>query len=285
MINIKKRNIYLAIFIGLFFNSCSSNRDLMFGASIAEYAIPISFKSHEKKIKNDAFNSEVYLNASKSLTQYSYGILMEKADRLMYADYYTAREYYSESLDLFLTSKNYMIQALSLRHVDFESKMKTKAEVDFHVDDVPYLYWLSGSMAGSIQASQGDPKYLIDLNNIRWLLENAIAIDPGWEKGSLYAAMMSVYLNDLSGDKDSERKALEYFELADRAAKGYNIGIYVTLAESFAVSKQDKAYFLELIDKALTIDISKDKDMKQANTLSKLRAMWLLTRVDDLFYM
>jgi hypothetical protein len=86
MINIKKRNIYLAIFIGLFFNSCSSNRDLMFGASIAEYAIPISFKSHEKKIKNDAFNSEVYLNASKSLTQYSYGILMEKADRLMYAD-------------------------------------------------------------------------------------------------------------------------------------------------------------------------------------------------------
>ena len=285
MINIKKRNIYLATFIGLFFNSCSSNRDLMFGASIAEYAIPISFKSHEKKIKNDAFNSEVYLNASKSLTQYSYGILMEKADRLMYADYYTAREYYSESLDLFLTSKNYMIQALSLRHVDFESKMKTKAEVDFHVDDVPYLYWLSGSMAGSIQASQGDPEYLIDLNNIRWLLENAIAIDPGWEKGSLYAAMMSVYLNDLSGDKDSERKALEYFELADRAAKGYNIGIYVTLAESFAVSKQDKAYFLELIDKALTIDISKDKDMKQANTLSKLRAMWLLTRVDDLFYM
>tara|TARA_B100001146_G_scaffold90822_1_gene80532 strand:- start:10934 stop:11791 length:858 start_codon:yes stop_codon:yes gene_type:complete len=285
MINIKKRNIYLAIFIGLFFNSCSSNRDLMFGASIAEYAIPISFKSHEKKIKNDAFNSEVYLNASKSLTQYSYGILMEKADRLMYADYYTAREYYSESLDLFLTSKNYMIQALSLRHVDFESKMKTKAEVDFHVDDVPYLYWLSGSMAGSIQASQGDPEYLIDLNNIRWLLENAIAIDPGWEKGSLYAAMMSVYLNDLSGDKDSERKALEYFELADRAAKGYNIGIYVTLAESFAVSKQDKAYFLELIDKALTIDISKDKDMKQANTLSKLRASWLLTRVDDLFYM
>ena len=285
MINIKKRNICLAIFIGLFFNSCSSNRDLMFGASIAEYAIPISFKSHEKKIKNDAFNSEVYLNASKSLTQYSYGILMEKADRLMYADYYTAREYYSESLDLFLTSKNYMIQALSLRHVDFESKMKTKAEVDFHVDDVPYLYWLSGSMAGSIQASQGDPKYLIDLNNIRWLLENAIAIDPGWEKGSLYAAMMSIYLNDLSGDKDSERKALEYFELADRAAKGYNIGIYVTLAESFAVSKQDKAYFLELIEKALTIDISKDKDMKQANTLSKLRAMWLLTRVDDLFYM
>ena len=285
MTNTKPKYIYLFLVLSLFFNSCSSNKDLMFGASIAEYAIPISFKSHEKKIKKDRFNSEVYLDASKSLTQYSYGILMEKADRLMYADYYTAREYYNESLDFFLTSRDYMINALSLRHKDFESKMKTKAEVNFHIDDVPYLYWLSGSMAGSIQASQGNPEYLVDLSNIRWLLENAIALDPDWEKGSLYAAMMSVYLNDLSGDKNSERKALEYFELADRAAKGYNIGIYVTLAESFAVSKQDKEYFLELINKALTIDISKDKDLKQANTLSKLRAKWLLTRVDDLFYM
>ena len=285
MINLRTRKIYIAIFIGLFFNSCSSNKDLMFGASIAEYAIPISFKSHQKKIKNNAFNPAVYLSASKSLIQYSYGILMEKADRLMYADYYTAREYYIESLDFFITSRGYMVKALSLRHNDFESKMMIKADIDFNIDDVPYLYWLSGSMAGSIQASQGDPEYLIDLSNIRWLLENAITLDPSWEKGSLYAAMMSVYLNDLSGDKDSERKALEYFELADRAADGYNISIYVTLAESFAVSKQDKAYFLELINKALTIDISKDKDLKQANTVSKLRAKWLLTRVDELFYM
>ena len=76
MINLTTRKIYIAIFIGLFFNSCSSNKDLMFGSSIAEYAIPISFKSHQKKIKNDAFNPAVYLSASKSLTQYSYGILM-----------------------------------------------------------------------------------------------------------------------------------------------------------------------------------------------------------------
>jgi len=285
MTNTKIGKASLVIFISLFLSACSSNKDLMFGANVAEYAIPISFKSYEKKIKNDSLNPAVYLNASKSLTQYSYGILMEKADRLMYVDYYSARDYYSESLNLFLTSRSYMMQALSLRYSDFESKMIKKESVNFKIDDVPYLYWLSGSMAGSIQASQGDPEHLIDLTNIRWLLENAIVLDPSWEKGSLYAAMMSVYLNDLSGDQDSERKALEYFELADRAANGYNIGIYVTLAESFAVSKQDKSYFLELIDKALTIDISKDKDMKQANKLSKLRAKWLLTRVDELFYM
>ena len=257
----------------------------MFGADIIEYTIPLTAKNEAKKIKRDSYNSEVYLEASEKLVQYSYAILMDKADRLMYADYYTAREYYGEALELFVTSKDYMLTALSLRHPNFDSRMMNKEEISFTNKDIPYLYWLSGSMAGCISASKGDPQYLIDLSNIKWLLENALMIEPGWNKGSLYSAMMSFYLNDPSGDKDSEKRALEYFELADRAANGNSIGIYVTLAESFAVAKQDKEYFLELINKALSMDVNADKEMKQANLLSKLRAKWLLTRIDDLFYM
>ena len=49
MTNTKIGKASLVIFISLFLSACSSNKDLMFGASIAEYAIPISFKSHEKK--------------------------------------------------------------------------------------------------------------------------------------------------------------------------------------------------------------------------------------------
>ena len=280
-----KKQLYVSIFAILILNACSANRDRMFGADIIEYTIPLTAKNEAKKIKRDSYNSEVYLEASEKLVQYSYAILMDKADRLMYADYYTAREYYGEALELFVTSKDYMLTALSLRHPNFDSRMMNKEEISFTNKDIPYLYWLSGSMAGCISASKGDPQYLIDLSNIKWLLENALMIEPGWNKGSLYSAMMSFYLNDPSGDKDSEKRALEYFELADRAANGNSIGIYVTLAESFAVAKQDKEYFLELINKALSMDVNADKEMKQANLLSKLRAKWLLTRIDDLFYM
>ena len=280
-----KKQLYVSIFAILILNACSANRDRMFGADIIEYTIPLTAKNEAKKIKRDSYNSEVYLEASEKLVQYSYAILMDKADRLMYADYYTAREYYGEALELFVTSKDYMLTALSLRHPNFDSRMMNKEEISFTNKDIPYLYWLSGSMAGCISASKGDPQYLIDLSNIKWLLENALMIEPGWNKGSLYSAMMSFYLNDPSGDKDSEKRALEYFELADRAANGNSIGIYVTLAESFAVAKQDKEYFLELINKALSMDVNADKEMKQANLLSKLRGKWLLTRIDDLFYM
>jgi hypothetical protein len=163
--------------------------------------------------------------------------------------------------------------------------LREKNSIVFEKTDIDYLYWLSGSMAGSIQASQADPQYLADLSSIRWLIESAIKIDPDWESGALSAAMMSVYLNDLSGDKNSEKSALSYFRLAEEQSKGLNASIYVTLAESYAVSKQDKDMYMDLLDKALQIDISKNKNLKQSNKLSQSRAKWLKSRVDDLFYM
>jgi hypothetical protein len=210
---------------------------------------------------------------------------MEKADRLMYTDYYKSREYYAKSLDFFVLSRNYLIEALELKYKNFSKSMREKSHIVFEKNDIDYLYWLSGSMAGSIQASQADPQYLADLSSIRWLIENAIKIDPDWDSGTLSSAMMSVYLNDLSGDKNSEKIALSYFQLAEKQSNGQNASIYVTLAESYAVSKQDKKLYLELLDKALEIDINKDKSLKQSNKLSQSRAKWLKSRVDDLFYM
>ena len=266
-------------------NSCAINNNMMIGSEVAEVALPLSFESQKRKIQNNPSNQLFYLNASKSRITYAYGILMEKGDRLMYSDYYKSRDYYSKSLDLFVISRNYLFNALDLKYEDFFQKMRNKEQISFEKEDIDYIYWLSGSLAGSIQASQGDPQYLIDLPNIKWLLENAIAIDPDWQKGALSAAMMSVYLNDLSGDKNAQKTALSFFDLAEKQSNGLNASIYVTLAENYAVSKQDKKLFIELLDKAINIDVNKDKSLKQANKLSQSRAKWLKSRVDDLFYM
>ena len=278
-------NKFFVIASILVLNNCSVNNSMMVGSQIAEIALPLSFESQERKIQKYPNNQLFYLNASKSKITYAYGILMEKADRLMYTDYYKSRDYYAKSLDLFVTSRNYLLKALELKYENFSTSLREKKSFVFEKNDIDYLYWLSGSMAGSIQASQADPQYLADLSSIRWLIESAIKIDPDWESGALSAAMMSVYLNDLSGDKNSEKSALAYFRLAEEQSKGLNASIYVTLAESYAVSKQDKEMYMELLNKALQIDISKDKNLKQSNKLSQSRAKWLKSRVDDLFYM
>ena len=279
---VRKTTLFL-IFITL--NGCAVNNKMMIGSEVAEIALPLSFESQKRKIQKNPNNQLFYLNASKSRIKYAYGILMEKGDRLMYSDYYKSRDYYAKSLDLFVISSNYLFNALEIKYENFAQKMRNKEEIAFENEDIDYLYWLSGSLAGSIQASQGDPQYLIDLSNIKWLLENAISIDPLWKNGTLSAAMMSVYLNDLSGDKNAQKSALSYFDLAEKQSNGLNASIYVTLAENYAVSKQDKKLFIDLLDKAINIDINKDKSLKQANKLSQSRAKWLKSRVDDLFYM
>ena len=287
MNNLKKyflRTIHTIISFFLL-SSCAVNNNLMVGSEIAELTMPLSFETQKRKIQKNPNNRLFYLNASKSRITYAYGILMEKGDRLMYSDYYKSREYYSKSLDLFLISRNYLINALEIKYEDFSQKMRNNEKIDFEREDIDYLYWLSGSIAGSIQASQGDPQYLIDLPKIKWLLENAISLKPDWENGSLSAAMMSVYLNDLSGDKNAQKTALSYFDLAEKQSKGLNASIYVTLAENYAVSKQNKKLFIELLDKAISIDVNEDKSLKQSNKLSQSRAKWLKSRVDDLFYM
>jgi len=273
------------LFILLSLNSCAINNNMMIGSEVAEFTLPLSFESQKRKIQNNPSNQLFYLNASKSRITYAYGILMEKGDRLMYSDYYKSRDYYSKSLNLFVISRNYLFNALDLKYENFIQKMRNKEQISFEKEDIDYIYWLSGSLAGSIQASQGDPQYLIDLPNIKWLLENAIVVDPDWQKGALSAAMMSVYLNDLSGDKNAQKTALSFFDLAEKQSNGLNASIYVTLAENYAVSKQDKKLFIELLDKAINIDVNKDKSLKQANKLSQSRAKWLKSRVDDLFYM
>ncbi len=278
------KKIYLLLFF-LTLYSCAVNNKMMIGSEVAEITLPLSFETQKRKIQKNPNNQLFYLNASKSRITYAYGILMEKGDRLMYSDYYKSREYYTKSLDLFIISRNYLFNALELKYENFITKMRNKEKIVFKKEDIDYLYWLSGSLAGSIQASQGDPQYLIDLPNIKWLLENAIAIDPDWQNGTLSAAMMSVYLNDLTGDKNAQKIALFYFDLAEKQSNASNASIYVTLAENYAVSLQDKKLFIELLDKAINIDINNNKSLKQSNKLSQSRAKWLKSRVDDLFYM
>ena len=143
----------LLIFVSL--NGCAINNNMMLGSEVAEIALPLSFESQKRKIQKNPNNRLFYLNASKSRITYAYGILIEKGDRLMYSDYYKSREYYSKSLDLFLISRNYLINALEIKYEDFSQKMRNNEKIDFEREDIDYLYWLSGSIAGSIQASQG----------------------------------------------------------------------------------------------------------------------------------
>ena len=58
---------------------------------------------------------------------------------------------------------------------------------------------------------------------------------------------------------------------------------YVSLAETVSVSKQNRAEFQSLLQKALAINPDANLESRLENLVMQRRARWLLSRVDELF--
>jgi len=74
----------------------------------------------------------------------------------------------------------------------------------------------------------------------------------------------------------SQNRALEL-------SQGKLASPFVSLAESVAVEKQDKAGFQSLLNRALAINPDVAPESRLQNLVAQRRARWLLGRVDELF--
>ena len=58
---------------------------------------------------------------------------------------------------------------------------------------------------------------------------------------------------------------------------------YVALASGIVVSEQGRAEFIQLLEKALTVDVDKVPERRLANVIAQRRAKLLLERIDEHF--
>jgi predicted anti-sigma-YlaC factor YlaD len=58
---------------------------------------------------------------------------------------------------------------------------------------------------------------------------------------------------------------------------------YVALAESVAITEQNRSEFTSLLNHALEIDVDTHTDWRLTNLIMQQRAQWLLARSDEFF--
>jgi len=249
-------------------------------------SFPTNLKLIDALIATRPDNSDLLVLGASSYTMYAYGFVMEDADRLILRDYQAGLAQYHRAKLLFERAFNYGRRALELKHVDMDTMLKTHdpSMNPFTKDDVPLLYWSAAALGGQISASQGDPKIVIRLPEVVWLLERALELDPDWNQGSLYSAMISVSLSRPDVGIKGEALAREYFEKAVNASNGQEAAVFVTLAEKVSVKNQDRKEFHSLLDRALAINVDSTPDNRLANVIAQNRARWLLDREEELFY-
>ena len=254
---------------------------------LVKEAFPFNLKTIEMLVHSNPENIDLAISACSGFTMYAYAFVMEEADRLVTHDYRRGLKSYSRALSLFERGRDYGFQALNSKYPGIEENLGQLSKISLtklQKDDVPVLYWTAAAIGGSISASRGDPKYIVDLPKVGYLLEKCLLLDPNWNNGSLYVAMISYAINRPDRRANAEEQAYNYFLKAVEASKGINCAPYVTYAEKVLVQNQDHEAFVTVLNEALKIDVDKYLELRLSNIIVQERAKWLIGRTDELFY-
>ena len=291
IINSRPRNRLLFFFIcSLYFTSCShlalDIKALQYQPNSVESYLKYLNNKVEKKVKKNTNDPKILLEACQKLSTYGFGFLLEKANRLSNIDYIKSKELRSDAKKIFARAVNYGDQSLNLKYPNYNQwiAFNDTINITFTIDDVPALYWTAAAYGGAIKSSNASAEWLVKLPRIGLLLEKALSLDPDWQYGSIYSAMISYTMSRHDPPINKELVAKKFYDKALKASLGQDLTPYISFAENVCILQQDKNSFTNNLYKALSLDINKNPNLRLANYLNKRRAEWLLDNIDELFY-
>ncbi len=234
----------------------------------------------------NGFNDEkLILELVEAKVQYGYGYLLDQADRIYDDDYSKAQLYQNNAQKVFLDAIQLSEGLLIGRHNQFNDWINNpEIVISFNQNDVPYLYWLAASYGGMISSSRANPNWVIHLPKIGFLLEKAISIDPNWNKGALYSAMISYTVSRPDPPVNIRETAQLFFDKSVASSRNQDASPYISFAENISIKEQNKEEFIRLTNYVLDMDINQNPDLRLSNIISQERARWLQSKVEDYFY-
>jgi len=251
-------------------------------------AIPFALKTMESIIPELPNHWQIRLSACSGFTQYGYAFVVvpAKSSGTLAAERVGA----TRGKKLLTRARQYCIAALEIRHPGFAAALadkdrfndKSKMVASFDKEDIAALYWLSASTALAVAANKEQIDMLAEMPTVDVLIHRALALDPDWDKGTLWEFMVSFDGGRSEAMGGSAKRAREAFDRANKLNGGTRASPYVSLAENVSVDEQNKKEFVELLNKALAVDLDKDPTSRLGNILAQRRAAKLLTQVDDL---
>ncbi len=286
MVTKGRRFLFHISILSIFINTSCTVFLLQYSPGVVDGVFQHRLAYQEKKVRQHPRDPLILEKACRDLVKYGYGFLMEFADRTILYNYDRGQELYNQSLDHFAQAVKYGEKALSLKYPEYEYWIRN-AESDlpnFSTQDVSLLYWTAAAYGGAVSASRANSQWLILLPRVGRLFNAALLLNPDWNKGALYSAMISYTVSQPNPPTNSETIARDYFHKAVIASDGKDCSPFLALAEKVSKRNQDKEEFINLLNQAMSIDKNADFDLRLANTINQKRAKWLLKNVDEFFY-
>jgi hypothetical protein len=248
-------------------------------------AIPFGLKTMEGLLDEAPRHRGLLVACTSGFVQYAYGWVQMEADIVEAKDLQRATELRTRAQKLYLRAREYGLRGLELGAPTLRADLQRDAKAalaGMKAKDVPLLYYTALAWAGAISLKLNDSELSADQKVVEALARRALELEPCFGLGGVHDFFIS-WESARSTIGGSVERAREHFEADLACAQGRRAFPYVVFAENASVVKQDKAQFKELMEKALSFDVSKKDDQRLANLLAQKRARFQLGRIDELF--
>ncbi len=247
--------------------------------------VSIYFEKKIKKLeKSDMTSLDQQRDLMRTKVEYGFGIIMEHADRLIDVDYSSALDKYKKANIIFKDARDSGISILNDRYSNFNDWIRGVVELQFTNNDIIDLYWLAAAYGGTISSSRGDPFELIHLPKVGRILRKCIELDPEWNNGAVYSAMMSFTSTRTDISEDLLRDSVDfYFNKAILYSDSLDAGPFLAYAESIHKTYQERKEFEDKLNYVIDMKSKSRSRYELPNLIAKNRAEWLLSKTDDYF--
>jgi len=248
-------------------------------------AAPFSLKAMESMLAENPKHVGLLTATARGFTQYSYVFVQQKGEELEDKDIKAATVHFDRARLLYARARDYGLRGLEVRHPGFGVQLRQDpraAVAQTNRDDVPLLYWTAASWGSLISLSKDDPKTVAEVPITEALIDRALELNEAWDAGAIHTFLISYELVRQGKKDDPVARSQAQFDRAVQLSGGQLAAPFVVMAESVAVSRQDRKQFESLLKQALAIDVNAKPDWRLSNIVMQQRARWLLSRTDEL---
>lgn len=248
-------------------------------------AVPFALKAEESLLSERPDHPGLLLSLSRGFTQYAAAFVLQ--DAVESPDPAAARAGKDRAARLLLRARDYGLRGLEASRPGLRALLDADPAGAARMageEEVPLLYWTAASWSLAIASSPGDPAMLADLPRCEALMRRALALREDYDAGAIHEYFVAFEGGRPEAMGGSAERARRHFDRAMALSGGKKVSPLVALAETVSVRAQDRAEFLDLLDRALAFDArGQAPEFRQANLAAQRRASWLKGRVDELF--
>jgi predicted anti-sigma-YlaC factor YlaD len=248
-------------------------------------AAPFSLKAMESMLAENPKHIGLLTATARGFTQYTYVFVQQDGEELEGKDIKAATVRFDRARLLYARARDYGLRGLEVTHPGIGTQLRQNpraAVAQTNRDEVPLLYWTAASWGSLISLSKDDPKTVAEVPITEALIDRALELNEAWDAGAIHTFLISYELVRQGKKDDPVARSQVQFDRAVQLSGGQLAAPYVVMAESVAVSRQDRKQFESLLKQALAIDVNARPDWRLSNIVMQQRARWLLSRTDEL---